>query len=476
MTLQPTLPALFATRASSANLRPVVRAMAACAVIVTVEPLLLMLLTRCFHLSLLQEGLADGLLLLLFLVPTLCFALIRPLEQQVARGEALAAELAQSRERLEDRVAERSAELHAANQRIQQSLEKLERSHRDLVVLREMGALLQVCRDMAEAEPLLQGFVRRLFPNESGAVYLFRASRNVLERAVEWGDAHEAVTLAPEDCWALRSGQTYSVAAGEAKPLCAHVQEKGRPTTLCIPLAAHGELSGLLVLSKLAAPGQEDGRPMEETVTSLAAATGQKIALALSNLRLREKLRDQAIRDPLTRLYNRRYFEESFERELARAERRGACVGLIILDVDHFKTFNDTSSHQGGDVVLQNVGQLMMRAARSEDIPCRYGGEEFALLLSEAPLDVVLARAERLRKSVESLQATLRGQLLSRVTISAGVAVYPQHGTTQSELIRAADRALYDAKAQGRNRVVVAQTPGENEREASLIGAEIEGS
>lgn len=228
-------------------------------------------------------------------------------------------------------------------------------------------------------------------------------------------------------------------------------------STLCIPLSAQGEMAGLLLLSTTAsAEGEEGAESMDASIQSLAVATGQKVALAFSNLQLQAKLRDQAIRDVLTGLYNRRYFEESFEREIKRAERSGASVGLLMIDIDHFKKFNDTVGHQGGDVVLQHVGHLMREASRGEDIPCRYGGEEFALMFSETPLDVLVERAEQLRKSVEALQASLRGQVMKRVTISCGVAVCPQHGTEPQELIRTADAALYEARRQGRNRVVVA--------------------
>jgi diguanylate cyclase (GGDEF)-like protein len=392
--------------------------------------------------------------LLAFLVPALSYYLIRPFERQIEHGRNLAADLTEVRGQLEIRVVQRSAELSAANERLNASLESLERGHRELVALREMGALLQVCRTVNEAEGLLEAFAKRLFPNENGAVYVYRSSRNILERAVAWGAPNEPSTLEPDDCWALRCGEAYAVEREGERPRCRHIRARDG-VSLCVPISAQGDIVGLLLLS--AKSGQASGEgALPESVRRLASSAGQKIALALSNLKLREELRDQAIRDPLTRLFNRRYFEESFEREIARAERRGSSVGLIMLDVDRFKKFNDAFTHDGGDAVLRRVGRMIQDASRTEDIPCRYGGEEFALVLSDAPLDVLSDRAERLRQSIEAMQVSLHGHLLDRVTISCGLAVYPQHGATLQELIRAADEALYEAKASGRNRLVVA--------------------
>jgi len=167
----------------------------------------------------------------------------------------------------------------------------------------------------------------------------------------------------------------------------------------------------------------------------------------------REALRTQAIRDPLTGLFNRRYMGESLERELRRAEHGGQPVSLVMLDVDHFKTFNDVSGHQAGDAILTRVGSLLQARTRREDIACRYGGEEFLLILPGAPLEAARRRADELRQSVREMTAEHRGRVLSRITVSAGVACFPQHGITADELLRAADTALYRAKELGRDRV-----------------------
>ena len=175
-----------------------------------------------------------------------------------------------------------------------------------------------------------------------------------------------------------------------------------------------------------------------------------------TTLRLQKTLRVQAVRDPLTRLFNRRYLEETFERELRRAERRRKPMGVIMLDLDHFKIFNDTFGHAAGDALLRVVGQFLVSRSRREDVACRYGGEEFVLIFPDAPLDTTVRRAEELREEARSLQVQHHGHPLGNVTISVGVAGFPVHGSTTATLLRAADEALYRAKSEGRDRVEVA--------------------
>ena len=193
----------------------------------------------------------------------------------------------------------------------------------------------------------------------------------------------------------------------------------------------------------------------------LAETVAEHIALALANLRLQEALRYQAIRDPLTGLFNRRYMEETFKRELDRASRRKTTVGVIMLDIDNFKLFNDTFGHAAGDAVLIEVSALLKAHVRGEDIPCRYGGEELLLILLEAQLRDTHRRAEQLRSEIQHLSVQYEGQSLGAITVSLGIASYPEHGATVESLLAAADSALYRAKNEGRNQSVVAQAGGE---------------
>jgi len=182
-----------------------------------------------------------------------------------------------------------------------------------------------------------------------------------------------------------------------------------------------------------------------------------------------ETPQNQSIRDPLTGLFNRRYMEETLERELRRAERSQGRLGVVMLDLDLFKRFNDTSGHEAGDLLLPQMGALLNAHIRGGDLACRYGGEEFALILPEMPLESICQRIETTRRGVRDLNVRHRGQSLERITVSAGIAVFPEHGGTGETLLRAADGALYQAKAEGRDRTVAtglpAASPGASQAE-----------
>ena len=174
-------------------------------------------------------------------------------------------------------------------------------------------------------------------------------------------------------------------------------------------------------------------------------------------MKLRETLHNLSIRDPLTGLFNRRYMEESLERELLKAKRYSRSLGVIMIDIDHFKRFNDTYGHEAGDQVLRELGVFLQNHIRLTDIPCRFGGEEFTLILPEADIMFTQQRAEQIRLGVAAIRVSIQGQTLAKITISQGVAVFPGNGQTGEELLRAADEALYRAKQQGRNHVALAK-------------------
>jgi diguanylate cyclase (GGDEF)-like protein len=222
-------------------------------------------------------------------------------------------------------------------------------------------------------------------------------------------------------------------------------------------MMAQGETLGMFHLqveaSSQAGPGAKEESPFHR---QLALTVADQIGLALSNTNLRETLRNQAIRDPLTGLFNRRYIEETLEREIHRADRMNNPVAAILLDIDHFKQFNDTFGHEAGDLLLQSVGRLLATNTRAEDIACRLGGDEFFVVMPDAPVNVALARAESLREAVRALKIQHQHQTLKGVTISAGIASFPEHGRMGKTVMRAADTALYQAKAEGRNRASLA--------------------
>jgi diguanylate cyclase (GGDEF)-like protein len=172
-----------------------------------------------------------------------------------------------------------------------------------------------------------------------------------------------------------------------------------------------------------------------------------------------EDLQKQIITDPLTNLYNRRFLQEYLPQEIAKAKRTFNSLAVLMFDLDFFKRINDVFGHEAGDTFLKSVAALLRGCIRESDIACRYGGEEFVLVLSGASLDGAMKKAERIRKAVMELDLTVREKPLGRVSTSIGVAVYPEHGIAMETLLRAADEALYEAKENGRNRVVASE-PG----------------
>jgi diguanylate cyclase (GGDEF)-like protein len=268
-------------------------------------------------------------------------------------------------------------------------------------------------------------------------------------------------TFTADDCWALRRGRTHLVAKSGGGPVCGHVGAQALSGYICVPIIAQNEVLGVLHvraavpnLLSLAAETDRDASDLADSRRRLATTVAEHVALALSNLILRETLRQQAIRDPLTNLFNRRYMEESLDRELSRAARHGSSLGVIMLDIDHFKPVNDTFGHAAGDTLLRAIGALLLTHTRAEDIACRYGGEEFTVILPDSSLEDTWRRAEQLRVAIRRLRVRYGGEPLDAVTVSAGVASYPEHGAVPEALLRAADLALYQAKAEGRDRVV----------------------
>ena len=319
--------------------------------------------------------------------------------------------------------------------------------------LSKMTSLLHACFTLEEANKIISHFARQLFPDQTGELYAFRSSRNLLELSAVWGagESHESM-FAPHDCWALRQGQIYEVHSPEHSILCQHV--KHASPYLCLPMMAHGEVLALL---HVYSDGDTDGsQSVSETQKSLLKVFTEQIALALSNLKLRDSLRQQSIRDPLTGLFNRRYLEEALLLEIQRAKRSNAPFSILMIDLDHFKRFNDTHGHEAGDVVLQNLGRFLQRHIRGGDIACRYGGEEFTLVLPGTSLELAQQRGEELTAGVRALHVEFNGSSLGPLSISAGVATFPNHGESVELVLQSADMALYQAKNEGRDRVVVA--------------------
>jgi len=303
-------------------------------------------------------------------------------------------------------------------------------------------------------------FLGRLLPGCGGSLYIYANSRDVLESAKAWNGGKMKAAMHPQDCWGLRRGRIYSFGENEINFPCAHIDVAGPMEYCCIPILAYGETVGLLHL-EFRSDRQEDGETSqiaEERRLGLVCA--EHISLAIANVKLRDQLHDQSIRDPLTGLYNRRYMVETCHREFSRAARARQAIGVLSIDIDHFKKYNDNHGHDAGDTVLRAVGGCLETTFRNEDVPCRFGGEEFIVILPGATLEDAAHRAEEFRCKVEALVVRYIDKNLPTITVSLGVAAFPDAGDDPQVVLKAADEALYRAKEGGRNRVELSTPRG----------------
>jgi diguanylate cyclase (GGDEF)-like protein/PAS domain S-box-containing protein len=358
--------------------------------------------------------------------------------------------------------------LQAANVKLTAWLAESEQRTREISLLNELGELLQTALTADEAFTIIAHSMLALFPYTAGRLYVIKESRNLVEATTHWGPvAGQADPFEPSQCWALRRGRIHIVEhLGPDMPperlaavVCSHVTHPRPSAYICVPMVAQGDTLGVVHLQRpvpVASGADERQLNLTEDQVRLARAVADSLALALANLRLRERLQRQSIRDPLTGLFNRRYLEETLEREINRAQRDHQPLGVMMLDIDHFKQCNDTYGHQAGDRLLRELGAVIAAHARGADIACRYGGEEFILILPGASLAVTRQRAEGVCEAVRQIYVAYGPQVSGVLTVSVGVAAYPEHGANADDCVRAADTALYQAKRAGRDRVAVA--------------------
>jgi diguanylate cyclase (GGDEF)-like protein/PAS domain S-box-containing protein len=355
---------------------------------------------------------------------------------------------------------EAERKLQAANEQLVRLVGELEERNAETSQLGEMGEQFQSCQNTGEACAIGAQYIQKLFPDYTGALCMINPSRDLVEAIEMWGDpAPTSKVFDLTDCWALRRGRPHLVDDSHPGVLCGHITGKQAGQYLCVPMMAHGEALGILHLNHTV-PELDQQRLTERIFSKhniqLATAIADQIALALADLKLREKLRQQAIRDILTGVFNRRYMEETLDRELRRAERNKSSLGVIMLDIDHFKEYNDFFGHAGGDALLHELGGMLKKSIRGADIVSRYGGEEFVIMLPDTTLEITRERAEELRQAAKDLQVYYLDKPLGKTALSLGVAAFPEHGRTIEEILKSVDAALYRAKKEGRDRVVVA--------------------
>ena len=354
------------------------------------------------------------------------------------------------------------SERREATRKLNATIDEMAHRTKDITSLSELADLLHSCHNVSEAYEVVTRFMPILLPEMSGALYIIDDTGNNLQSVGTWGaqPPREAAFL-PEDCVAVRRGLAYTSKADESVLFCRHLPEDKPDMSFCMPLAAQGETFGLLHFQAKPVTDSAIGQAADINAMirpDFSETIAKQVSMALASLRSREQLQNQSIRDPLTGLFNRRYMEESFERELHRASRsEAAMVSFMMIDIDHFKKINDTFGHDAGDMVLRELSHILVKNSRKEDIACRFGGEEFVLCLPGASLEIAERRATDIRESISRLSLRYEGSDMGVVTVSIGISIYPDLGETPVELIKKADQALYQAKESGRNRVVIAK-------------------
>jgi diguanylate cyclase (GGDEF)-like protein/PAS domain S-box-containing protein len=324
---------------------------------------------------------------------------------------------------------------------------------KQMQIMNRMNELLQSCITREEAYRVITLCAADLFPVHNGSLAILPGRNENLEVVAWWGNELIMEPFFPlDDCWALRLGQIHEMVDLETGLLCGHFKHPPQNGYFCLPLTVQGEMLGVLSLIDKADQKGEHSPGLKQ----LAVTVGETIKLSLSNLKLRDELRQQAIQDSLTGLFNRRYLDETLPRELDRAHRLNAPLCIVMLDIDGFKKFNDTFGHGPGDSVLREFAGILREHLRKSDISCRYGGDEFVLVMPDSSIADTKQRVEHIRILLKGIQKKHWGtQSLDLITLSAGIAYMPDHGTTEKELLRAADEALYSAKNAGRDSIVV---------------------
>ena len=361
-------------------------------------------------------------------------------------------ELADANTRLQQEMWEKDFARRTLDERNEKMMNTLKQRSQRATLLAQMGELLQTCVTREEVFAAALGFAPKIFPSRRGAIALFNSSRSLVEVAGQWHDCQLPMkAFEAESCWALRTGHPHLVLAGDTTARCGHALGV-TDTYFCVPVLAQGEALGILHIQATDVDPQ-----LGEAELSFNTTFAAQIGLSVANIRLRDALREQSIKDPLTGLYNRRYLQEMLDREIRRSIRSEQHLGILMLDLDHFKKFNDTYGHEAGDAVLRETASFLVRSIRTEDFVCRFGGEEFVVVLPTADLRAAKARAERIRSKLRDLVVMHDGRSLGAITASIGVAAIPNHGTTGKELLQSADTALYRAKREGRDRIAIAE-------------------
>jgi len=337
--------------------------------------------------------------------------------------------------------------LTISNAKLLESYNRLVDHEQQLILINKLNDMLQSCHDSNEAYSVIKLIAQNLFNHSNGSLFILTPNSSTLIMAAHWGNNKMLKSeFTVTDCWALRKGHEYLVNDKQNEILCNHFESPPN-SYICMTLHTQNLILGLLTLSS------EKLNYFTHDKIQMINHFCEVIQLSLTNIQLRESLYDQSIHDPLTGLFNRRYLDEVLSQTLKQAtrEKRSLCVAMF--DVDNFKYFNDTNGHAAGDEILRNVGSLLKEHFRESDIACRFGGEEFCIVLLNTNISLAYNRLQVIRETIKNMKITLNEISLPTITVSIGIAEAPQNGTTVIEIINAADEALYLAKKNGKDKI-----------------------
>jgi diguanylate cyclase (GGDEF)-like protein len=331
------------------------------------------------------------------------------------------------------------------NRQLEEKALELEGKKQELIYLSDMADMLYSCESEDEVYQVVTLTCSKLFPNMSGCICIIANSKNYVQMSSFWGDGRTGKEIfSQSDCWALRRGKVNLLSSGNLGMMCNHLIRPVSGAHLCVPLFGKGEVVGILHIYAL-----EEISPEDQQIAEIIART---LGFALNNLSIKQRLTYDSLRDGMTQLFNQSYMETITEQRLAEAERSGQPLSIIFLDIDNFKSYNSRYGHVTANIVIQGLAKLLLKSIRSFDIPCRWGGEEFVILMPNMTLENLRKRVEQLRVDVEKMQLKDGDRILENITASFGIAV-SEPGITVKDLLNRANQAMLEAKRTGKNRV-----------------------
>ncbi len=343
--------------------------------------------------------------------------------------------------------------LMSTNEQLKGSIEALKQHHQDFQALNRMSGYIEVCNDLQEVSTTIIDTLAKLWPESSGSILLMDPRANEFTLAGQWGDAIRCETIGAQACWSYRLSTPFPDSDTQSHHQCLAANCGIKQKKMCWPISAGGETLGLLHLEGLAIPLDERDR----TILPLLI---ERAGFAIYSMRLQQSLEFKSTRDALTELFNRHYMDEALQIEIDRAQRNQDPLSLVMFDLDYFKRLNDTHGHEVGDRALRMFARILRSGLRTGDMACRYGGEEFVLILPATDLDQAAEIADRIRGVLATSTAESDiDPAFANMTASAGVASLSPACSTAKDLIHHADQALYQAKEAGRNQVRAVRDP-----------------